>query len=140
MAEEIKEEIKEEVTAEETTGEAENVADTTETVDDAEPEQEQPGTPTVDLTLADGTVIPALRTNGDNLISETDIKVILTPSNLTNVKIGEAELGIMKLAGYRGYPDGYHFALIPRTSHELALEKLNAKLDYIAIMTDVEVE
>lgn len=143
MAEELKEEIKEEVADEETEDTAENVADTTETVEEPVAEEhpaEAPEYPTVTIRLADGTEISNIKVNGDNLISETDIKEHLTSSNLVNVKFDGADLGTMKLAGYVEYPDGYHFVLLEKKQSELEIEKLSAKLEYVAIMTDVEVD
>lgn len=92
------------------------------------------------IRLADGTEISNIKVNGDNLISETDIKEHLTPSNLVNVNFDGADLGTMKLAGYVEYPDGYHFVLLEKKQSELEIEKLSAKLEYVAIMTDVEVD
>lgn len=141
MAEELKEEIKEEVADEETEDTAEVVADATETAEEMDTEAtELPEYPTVTILLADGTEISNIKVNGDNLISETDIKEHLTPSNLVNVKFDGADLGTMKLAGYVEYPDGYHFVLLEKKQSELEIEKLSAKLEYVAIMTDVEVD
>lgn len=141
MAEELKEEIKEEVADEETEDTAEVVADTTETAEETDTEAtELPEYPTVTIRLADGTEISNIKVNGDNLISETDIKEHLTPSNLVDVKFDGADLGTMKLAGYVEYPDGYHFVLLEKKQSELEIEKLSAKLEYVAIMTDVEVD
>lgn len=141
MAEELKEKIKEEVADEETEDTAEVVADATETAEEMDTEAtELPEYPTVTIRLADGTEISNIKVNGDNLISETDIKEHLTPSNLVNVKFDGADLGTMKLAGYVEYPDGYHFVLLEKKQSELEIEKLSAKLEYVAIMTDVEVD
>ena len=141
MAEEIKEEIQEEVTEEETEDTTEAVADATETAEETDTEATGlPEYPTVTILLADGTEISNIKVNGDNLISETDIKEHLTPSNLVDVKFDGVDLGTMKLAGYVEYPDGYHFVLLEKKQSELEIEKLSAKLEYVAIMTDVEVD
>lgn len=143
MAEEIKEEIEEEVTAEETEDQTEDVATAEEPAEGTVTEVTEvtsPEYPTVSLTLADGTVLADLKVNGDNFISETDIIDKLTPANLVKIAIDGGELGAMKLAGYREYPDGYHFVLIEKKQSELEIERLSAKLEYVAIMTDVEVD
>ena len=133
MAEEIKEEIKEEVTTEEAENQTENAADTAETVEEFEQ-------PTAEIELADGTVISGLVVNGDNLVSTEDISEKLTQANLIGVKINGVNAGALKLAGYKQRPDGYHFVLLEKKQQELEIERLSAKLDYLAIMTDVEVE
>lgn len=158
MAKEVKEEIKEEVTTEETGAEQEVVeeapVDVVEEEQTEEPENEEPETTdpveepeeeeepefTVTIKLADGTVFEGLKVNGDNLISEEDIKDKLTPINLVGVEIDGFKHEAMRLAGYRQHEDGYHFVLLDKPKAVLDMEKLNAKIEYVAIMADVEVE
>lgn len=140
MAEEIKEEIKEEISTEETAVETEDVAETTQPVEETVAETAtEPEYPEIKIELADGTEIN-VKVNGDNFVYEEDIKRYLTPANLIGIKFNGVEMPPMKLAGYREYPNGFHFVLIEKKQSEIEIEKLNAKLEYVAIMTDVEVE
>lgn len=95
------------------------------------------------IKLADGTELKNLALNGNNYIStEKGIESALTPVNLTNVTIsdGTAEecFENMVLTNTWEQQDGTHFILREMTLEEKAAMDVDAKIEYIAMMADID--
>lgn len=96
------------------------------------------------ITLADGTKLENLELNGNNFVSKTAIdESIFTSKNLKRVTIVDED-GVTQILEYQvleqlvQYDDEYHFILRDRTSDEDFKEDINAKIDYLAMMMEVE--
>ncbi len=98
------------------------------------------------ITLADGTELKDLKLNGNNYISEKEItendfkgklaKVII--ENETDNTVEEYEH--MELIHILKYEDGYYFALRELSEDEKYKIKTKADIEYIAMMSDVDLE
>lgn len=95
------------------------------------------------ITLADGTVIENLRLNGNNYISETELTADIFLGNLDKVIVNDGERDTvyenMTLVQIVKYDEEYWFVLRTMTKRELQDLKNRADIDYIAMMTDVEI-
>lgn len=95
------------------------------------------------ITLADGTVIENLRLNGNNYISETELTADMFLGNLDKVIVNDGERDTvyenMTLVQIVKYDEEYWFVLRTMTKRELQDLKNRADIDYIAMMTDVEI-
>lgn len=94
------------------------------------------------VTLADGMVIDNLRLNGNNYISEKELSADMFLGNLGTVTINDGEKDVvyenMTLVQLAKYDDEYWFILRTMTKKELQEIKNRSDIDYIAMMTDVE--
>lgn len=94
------------------------------------------------VTLADGTVIDNLRLNGNNYISEKELSADMFLGNLGTVTINDGDKDVMyenmTLVQLAKYDDEYWFILRTMTKKELQEIKNRSDIDYIAMMTDVE--
>lgn len=94
------------------------------------------------VTLADGTVIDNLKLNGNNYISEKELSADMFLGNLGTVTINDGEKDVvyenMTLVQLAKYNDEYWFILRTMTKKELQEIKNRSDIDYIAMMTDVE--
>lgn len=94
------------------------------------------------LTLDDGTVISRLRLNGNNFISDSPITEDVFDGNLSKVIIDDGEQeeihGPMSLVQITKTGQEYWFVLRDLSERELKDLKLRADLDYIAMMTEVD--
>lgn len=94
------------------------------------------------ITLADGTVIDNLRMNGNNYISDTELTADMFLGNLSTVTINDGERDVvyknMSLVQIVKYDEEYWFILRTMTKRELQDLKNRSDIDYIAMMTDVE--
>lgn len=95
------------------------------------------------ITLKDGTQIENLRMNGNNFISQEQINHEIFDGNLGEVTINDGEndevhenMGLVQVTQMG---DEYWFVLIDIPASEIANEKLRSDLDYLAMMTDVEI-
>ena len=95
------------------------------------------------ITLADGTVIENLKLNGNNFVSDREITSEMFGGNLSKVTIHDGEkdtvLKNMELVQIAKYGEEYFFILRQLTDKELQDIKNRADIDYIAMMTDVEI-
>lgn len=95
------------------------------------------------ITLADGTVIENLKLNGNNFVSDREITSEMFGGNLSKVTINDGEkdtvLKNMELVQIAKYGEEYFFILRQLTDKELQDIKNRADIDYIAMMTDVEI-
>lgn len=101
------------------------------------------------ITLADGTKLENLGLNGNNFISDTKLTEDDFEGKLLNVKIeGKTEDGQeiieehnhMELIQIVQYDDGYYFALRDLTEEELEKMKMQSDIEYLAMMSDVDLE
>lgn len=97
------------------------------------------------VSLFNGTTISNLELNGNNFISDTEItaemfdgglaEVHISSDKETNYTINHAKLiQIMELDGK------WWFILGKMSEEELLFEKISSDIDYIAMMTDVDLE
>lgn len=95
------------------------------------------------ITLANGTVIDNLRLNGNNYISDKEITADMFLGNLATVTINDGEKDVvyenMDLVQIMKYDDEYWFILRTMTKRELQDLKNRADIDYIAMMTEVDI-
>ena len=92
-----------------------------------------------EIELLDGTVIGNLTLNGNNFISQVDVDINnLTASNLSRIIINGVEYRDMILRNYWNDDDGYHIIISEMTPFERMEVQLNAKIDYIAMMEDID--
>lgn len=95
------------------------------------------------IKLADGTELKNVELNGNNFITaESGFGSVLTPANLTSVEISDGNISEshenMILTNLWEASDGWHFIIREMTENEKLRLELEAKLEYLAMMTDVE--
>lgn len=100
------------------------------------------------ITLADGTQLKNLGLNGNNYISETKITEDDFKGKLSNVIIEGKQDGNkikethehMELVQITKYDDGYYFVLRDLSEEELKTKKMQGDIEYIAMMSDIDLE
>ena len=98
------------------------------------------------ITLADGTQFKNLKLNGNNYISKTKITEDDFKGKLSKVIIENEtektseEFKHMELVQIVHYEDGYYFVLRELSADELDKIKTKADIEYLAMMTDVDLE
>ena len=94
------------------------------------------------ITLADGTVIDNLRLNGNNYISDKELTADVFLGNLAKVIVNDGERDTvyenMELVQIVKYDEEYWFVLRTMTKKELQDLKNRADIDYLAMMSDIE--
>lgn len=95
------------------------------------------------ITLSDGTVLDNLRLNGNNFISNDTITKNMFLGKLNHVEITDNKNNTkihenMELVQVTQYANEYWFILRDISSEELEKIKQRADLEYIAMMTGVE--
>ena len=94
------------------------------------------------ITLADGTVIDNLRLNGNNYISDKELTADVFLGNLAKVIVNDGERDTvyenMELVQIVKYDEEYWFVLRTMTKRELQDLKNRADIDYLAMMSDIE--
>ena len=94
------------------------------------------------VTLADGTVIEDLALNGNNFISKIKIEEEIFEDNCSPVVISDGENTEthenMELVQITQMGDEYWFILRDLSADELRNAKIQSDVDYIAMMTGVE--
>jgi len=91
------------------------------------------------IVLYDGTIIDNLTLNGNNFISPVDVgEDKLTVSNLSRITINGEAYTDMLLRNYWQDADGWHIIISEATPQEKFAEEITAKIDYIAMMEDIE--
>lgn len=95
------------------------------------------------ITLADGTVIENLRLNGNNFVSQKPLTEEDFAGKLSRVTINDGEnerlYEHMALVQIAKYGSEYWFILREMSERELSDLKTRADIEYIAMMTDVEI-
>lgn len=96
------------------------------------------------IILADGTVIDNLTLNGTNYVSSSEIHKEIFSDNCSPLRIvngnDEEIIPHAELVCCYGANDGWHIAFRRITEDELFKAKLRADVDYLAMMTDTELE
>ncbi len=94
------------------------------------------------ITLADGKKITGLTKNGDNFVSESKVDETLLVDNLSVMTVSDGEVERVyhnvELVQQVQYSDGWYLAFRELTAQELKEIELNAKIEYIAMMANVE--
>ena len=95
------------------------------------------------IKLKDGTTLSNLELNGNNYISQEEVEQsIFSAYNLTRVEISDGEktevCENMTCCNFWRANDGTHIILRPLSHEEMLRAEMDAKLEYIAMMTDVE--
>lgn len=94
------------------------------------------------ITLADGTVIDNLRLNGNNYISDKELTADMFLGNSAKVIVNDGERDTvyenMELVQIVKYDEEYWFVLRTMTKRELQDLKNRADIDYLAMMSDIE--
>jgi hypothetical protein len=100
--------------------------------------------PLATITLGDGSRLSNLQLNGDNFISSEEITEATFFANLDNVIIdtenGRERHPHMALTQIVEVNNSWWFVLRDLTDREISDAKLRSDLDYIAMMTDVDLE
>ena len=90
------------------------------------------------LTLADGTTLTGI-INGNNLITEQKVaEELLDDVNLIGAMLNSEPLENATCCNLWEDRDGTHIILREKSTQELQEEAVNAKIEYLAMMTDVE--
>lgn len=93
------------------------------------------------ITLYDGTVIENLTLNGNNFISQTDVgEDNFSLANLSHITINDIEYTDMVLRNYWQDTDGWHIIISEATPQEKFEARINAKIDYIAMMEEIDLD
>lgn len=101
------------------------------------------------ITLSDGTKLENLGLNGNNFVSEIEIKENTFKNNLSKViieginKEGQTvkeEHKYMELVQIVKYDDGYYFVLRDLSQDEISKMKMQADIEYLAMMSDIDLE
>lgn len=98
------------------------------------------------ITFSDGTQLKDLALSGNNFISDKKITEKDFEGKLSKVTIEGKENGQdikheyehMELVQIAKYDDGYYFILREKNQDEIDKEKMKGNIDYIAMMTNVE--
>lgn len=95
------------------------------------------------LTLADGTKIENLGLNGNNFVSDSEIDLATFEGNLDTLTISKDDEVVQVMNNAEviqqvQYDDGWYICFRELSAQELNEIKFNAKLEYIAMMTEVE--
>lgn len=95
------------------------------------------------IVLSDGTKIGDLKLNGTNFVSKTEITTEIFDGKLGTVQISDGEIveehHNMKLIRITKMDEDWLFILIDIPDSEIERDKLRADVDYIAMMTNVEI-
>ena len=107
------------------------------------------------ITFSDGTQMSGLKLNGNNFVSKSEVKaedfrgklgrvrVESSDADASSELVGEHGAMVLEQAAHytqavHGVEDGYYFVLRDITAEELASERVEADVEYIAMMTGVE--
>lgn len=105
------------------------------------------------ITLSDGTILENLGVNGTYFTTSEEVSEKTFAGKLKNVKIertGDAKENefapldegthkLLKLASILNFGDGlFRFALVPVSASELEKLRTEARITYLAMMTDIE--
>ena len=94
------------------------------------------------ITLADGTELSDLRLNGDNYISDTPVSEDIFIDNCSPLTVSDGVSEEVhenaELIQVVQHGEEYWIALRDLTNAELANMKMRSDIEYLAMMTDVE--
>lgn len=93
--------------------------------------------------LHDGSTIEDLRKNGDNYISKKELSPDIFSENLIEIiEVSDDKTEhyyMMKLAHLTKTGDEWWFSFIPLNNYELLEIKIKSDIEYIAMMTDIDI-
>ncbi len=97
------------------------------------------------IELSNGTRIENLELNGNNFISDTEVTEETFNGGLSEVRISgnkgtSYSINHAKLIQIMEFEDKWWFILAEKSAEELMFEKLSSDIDYIAMMSDIELE
>lgn len=96
------------------------------------------------ITLDDGRKITDLTLNGNNFVSQTEITEDIFTGNLKTVTFSSGEreetYHDMELIQIARYDDGWYFILREIPENEKKERQVRSDIDFIAMMTDVELD
>ena len=100
------------------------------------------------ITLADGTVLEELGLNGNNFVSDTEVTEKTFRGKLATVRFegkvnGQEYIQTcrnMELVQIARYSDGWYFVLREPSEAELAATRMQANIEYIAMMAGIDLE
>lgn len=99
---------------------------------------------TYKITLSDGRQLEGLRLNGNNYISDEPLTEEDFEGKLEEVTISDGQseqtLTNCELIQVKQYGDEYWFIIREVPADVMAARQIRADIDYIAFMTDVELE
>ena len=95
------------------------------------------------IKLADGTELKELGKNGDNYISATEIDESIFDDNTDEITItdedgNETVLENAEFIQQMEFADGFYICFRVKSQSEIVMENIQSQIDYIAMMTDVE--
>ena len=111
---------------------------------DAYPEYEPEPEKIYTITLADGTELSNLRLNGNNFVSDTPVmreqfEFNCSPVTISNGKYTEKHEN-MELVHLQVIDGQYYFVLLDISPEDLWKRKVTADMQYISMMTEVELD
>lgn len=94
------------------------------------------------ISLADGTLLENLKMNGNNFVSKTPVDVSVFTGNCSTVTIDDGvhqeTHNNMELVQLTNVDDEFWFVLRELTARELEQIKMQSDIEYVAMMTGVE--
>lgn len=97
---------------------------------------------TYTLILSDGSRIENLKMNGNNFVSKTPITEAMFNENLTPVVISDGvhmeNHQFMEFVQVTKVNDEWYFVIIDVPESELLLRKMNSNIQYLSMMTGVD--
>ncbi len=97
------------------------------------------------ITLADGQKLTDLTVNGDNYVSQTEVDESIFDNNLSTMTVSDGETETvyhnMQFIQQMKWADGtYYLAFRELSEQEIEYASLSSKIDYIAMMADIDFE
>lgn len=98
----------------------------------------------VTLILADGTKLTGFTQNGTNFVSKKQVDETVFADNLSTLTITDGDTQTVmhnaELVQQVQYADGWYICFRERTEQEMQYAALTGKLEYMAMMTGVDME
>lgn len=99
---------------------------------------------TYTITLADGTALTRLHLNGNNFVSDTPVEKVQFEYNCSPVTISDGTVTEthenMELVHLQVIDGKYYFVLLDIPEQELWQRKVTADMQYMSMMTGVELD
>lgn len=96
------------------------------------------------IILADGTELTGFTQNGSNYVSKTKVNETVFEGNLSTLTLTDGETEIVMhnavLIQQVKYKDGWYLCFRELTPQEIQYAALNGKIDYLAMMADIDME
>lgn len=96
------------------------------------------------IILADGTELTGFTQNGSNYVSKTKVDESVFEDNLSTLTLTDGETETVMhnavLIQQVKYTDGWYLCFRELTQQEVQYAALNGKIDYLAMMADIDME